>query len=144
MFTAAPPGGFGTVRVVSSEGGEPELLAGWPKGLVEGAEGDLWDPCWLADGRSIVFSAVTVWQPGILRADVETRQVSRLPGADDLQYPKCGPQGQIVAMIRPRTHAGPQAEFRVLWPGRVGVGDVGPFPAAPTRTGRATAHPSSA
>jgi Tol biopolymer transport system component len=130
VFTAAPSGNPKTVRVVSADGGEPEELAGWPKGLLEGPETDLWDPCWLADGRSIVFSALAVIQPGIFRVDGKTRQVSRLPGTEDLQYPKCGPQGQVLAMVRPRTQAGPRAEFRVLWPRRTDWEAVGPVDGA--------------
>jgi hypothetical protein len=125
-FAAAAPGQPKTVRVISADGGEPELLAGWPKGLVEGAETDLWDPCWLGDGRTVVFSALLAWQAGLFRADVETREVSPLPGAEDLQFPKCGPQGQILAVAQPRTGAGPQVEYRVLWPGRTEWADVGP------------------
>jgi hypothetical protein len=113
--------------VISADGGEPEMLAGWPNGLLEGAETDLWDPCWVEDGRAVVFSALMVWQPGVFRADLATRQVSRLPGADDLQFPKCGPQGQILAMVRPKTRAGPLATFRVLRPGLTSWDDVGPL-----------------
>ena len=126
VFTAAPSGEPKTVRVISAEGGEPELLAGWPRGLGEGLQTDLWDPCWVEDGRAVVFSAVIVQQPGIFRADLATRQVSRLSGTEDLQYPKCGPQGQILAMVRPKTRAGPVAEFRVLHPGRTTWESIGP------------------
>jgi Tol biopolymer transport system component len=116
VFTAGPPGKFKTVWVIAADGGEPELLAGWPKGLVAGTETDLWDPCWMPDGRTVLFSAWLPWQPGIFRVDVETREVSRLPGTDDLQNPKCGPQGQVLAMVRSKTQG--FGGFRVLWPGR--------------------------
>ncbi len=50
-----------------------------------------------------------------------------MPGSEDLQFPKCGPQGQILALVRPKTQAGPRAEYRVLWPGRNDWEAVGPF-----------------
>jgi Tol biopolymer transport system component len=127
VFTASSPNQVKTVQMVSAEGGEPEVLAGWPKGLLEGPESDLWDPCWLADGRTVVFSTVMAIQPGLFRVDVETHKVSRLPGADDLQFPKCGRQGQILAMVRPKTQGGARAQFRVLGPGRIEWENVGPI-----------------
>jgi hypothetical protein len=119
-----------TLFVVAAEGGEPESLGGWPTGLVEGAQSPLWDPCWLDDGRSIVYSTWLPWQTGIFRMDAETRQVSRLPGSEGLQFPKCGPQGQILAMVRPITTAGSSSGFRVFWPGGTEWEDVGPIAGA--------------
>ena len=65
-------------------------------------------------------------QPGLFRVDVDSRRVSRLPGAADLQYPKCGRQGQVLAMVRPKVEAGALAEFRVLRPGHADWENVGP------------------
>jgi hypothetical protein len=76
---------------VSADGGEPELLR-----FVE--QGTMWDPCWLPDGRHIVYS---LWGNGLYRLDVETREVSPLPGAERLAFPKCSARGDILAMQRP-------------------------------------------
>jgi Tol biopolymer transport system component len=127
VFAGSPPHQVSTIEAVPAEGGEPEVLAGWPKGLLEGPESDLWDPCWLGDGRTVVFSAVMASQPGVFRVDVDSRQVSRVSGAGDLQFPKCGRQGQILAMVRPREQSASQAEFRVLRPGHAAWENVGPI-----------------
>jgi eukaryotic-like serine/threonine-protein kinase len=127
VLTAAPPNQPLVVQVISPEGGVPEILAGWPAGLLEGRPSHLWDPCWVSDGRSVVFSAVTASQPGLFRVDVESRQVSRLSGAEDLQFPKCGRQGQVLAMVRPRVQSVSQAQFRVQRPGHAEWENVGPI-----------------
>jgi dipeptidyl aminopeptidase/acylaminoacyl peptidase len=127
VFAASPPGRVKAIQVVSAEGGEPEVLADWPKLLVERPANDLQDPCWLADGRTVVFSANMAYSPGLFRVDLETHTVSRLPGTDDLQFPKCGRQGQILAMVRPKASARVTGGFRVLWPGRTAWEDVGPI-----------------
>lgn len=61
------------------------------------AEGEsLWDACWLPDG-SIVFYGSAPDRP-LRRVDVKTGVVSALPGSEGLRHPKCGRQGQILAM----------------------------------------------
>jgi hypothetical protein len=127
VFTGAAPGQRLTLWMVSADGGEPEPLGGWPTGLAEGEQTDLWDPCWLPDGRTVVYSTQLAWQPGLFRMDVETREVSRLPGTEDMQFPKCGPQGQILAMVRPKTQAVGHETYRVRWPRGQQWEDVGPI-----------------
>jgi hypothetical protein len=78
------------VRLVSADGSMSELVA-------RPARPDLnyWDPCWLPDG-ALVFSHL-VGPLGIFRWDPQTRRVGQLPGTDRLGYPKCSPQGDILA-----------------------------------------------
>lgn len=97
-FIGTPPDEEGRVLAdshlyrVAAEGGEPVLLVEGP------AERPLWDPCWLPDGRTIVYSAFNAEQPGIHRVDAETRAVSALPGGERFLYPKCSRSGDILAM----------------------------------------------
>jgi hypothetical protein len=126
VFAGAAPGEPLTLWLVSPEGGEPQPLGGWPTGLVKEGPTDLWDPCWLLDGRTLVYSMQWSWFAGLFRMDVETKKVTLVPGGEDLQFPKCGPQGQILAVFRPRGQ-GLQQGLRVLWPGREQWEDVGPL-----------------
>ena len=64
----------------------------------------LWDPCWLPDGQTILYSHSGFEMPeelGIYRLDLRTRAVSVLPGTERMQYPKCSPRGDILAMGKP-------------------------------------------
>jgi hypothetical protein len=129
VFAGAAPGEPSTLWLVSPEGGEPQPLGGWPTGLIPGAPGgptDLWDPCFLLDGRTLVYSRLEVFFAGLYRVDVETKKVTAVPGGEDLQFPRCGPQGQILAVFRPRGQ-GTQQGLRVLWPDRAQWEDVGPL-----------------
>ena len=87
-----------SIFVVSREGGTPELLAR------SRTRWSLWDPCWLPDGQTILYSHSgfeMVEELGIHRLDLRTRAVSVLPGTERMQYPKCSPRGDILAMGRP-------------------------------------------
>jgi WD40 repeat protein len=97
--------GLGLYRV-AAEGGEPEILVPWDPRL-----GNLWDPCWLPDGGSVVYSHLGrtsslqaglstegAYPGGIYRLDLESREVTRLPGSEAFTYPKCSAQGDILAM----------------------------------------------
>ncbi len=128
-FVGELPGGQGrSVRLVHSDGGAVLTL----KEATGGAS--YWDPCWLADGQSVVFSDEFGERPGIHRVDVETRNVTLLEGAAGLMYPKCGPAGQILAQ-RP----GLSPTLTVYSPVRGAWADLGPqtigFPSW-TRDGR--------
>jgi Tol biopolymer transport system component len=96
-FIATPPDEEGRVLTdshlyrVAAEGGEPVLLVEGP------AERPLWDPCWLPDGRTIVYSALNGEQPGILQVDADTHAVLPFPGGERFLYPKCSRQGDILA-----------------------------------------------
>ena len=87
-----------SIFVVSREGGAPELLAR------SQTRWSLWDPCWLPDGQTILYSHSGFEMPeelGIHRLDLRTRAVSVLPGTERMQYPKCSPRGDILAMEKP-------------------------------------------
>jgi Tol biopolymer transport system component/predicted Ser/Thr protein kinase len=87
-----------SIFTVSREGGEPELLARSRTQL------GLWDPCWLPDGQTILYSHSGYSAPedlGIYRLDLRTHAVSILPGTERMQYPKCSPRGDILAMEKP-------------------------------------------
>ena len=78
--------------------GHPDLLARSQTRV------SLWDPCWLPDGQTILYSHSGHQTPGdlgIFRLDVATRAASLLPGSERLQYPKCSPRGDILAMEKP-------------------------------------------
>ena len=87
-----------SIFVVSREGGVPELLAR------SQTRWDLWDPCWVPDGQTILYSHSGFEMPeelGIYRLDLRTRAGSVLPGTERMQYPKCSPRADILAMEKP-------------------------------------------
>jgi Tol biopolymer transport system component len=91
-FVGQDPGDAGaSVRLVSADGGPTEVLTRPDAGS------SFWDPCWLPDGKSLIFSDRTWSRPGIQRLNVDTRKVSLLEGGEKLVYPKCSPQGQLLA-----------------------------------------------
>jgi WD40 repeat protein len=78
---------------IGRDGGPPEVLARSPVGS------DLWDACWLADGRTVVYSHrsnLHAAARGLYRVDVSSRAVSLLPGGEKLLYPKCSARGDIL------------------------------------------------
>ena len=111
-----------SVSLVSANGGEVRVLASPEPGF------DHWDVCWLADGASLVFSHTQAARPGLFRIDVRKGTVSPFPGAEDLQYPKCGPHGEVFALVSKR-EPGP-ASYRLLLPNRGTWEDLGPVPAS--------------
>jgi Tol biopolymer transport system component len=78
------------VYLVARNGGAPEPLAPPdPAGA--------WDPCWLPDGRTLVWGNLRTPRASIKAMDVRTREVSVLPGSERMMGPKCSPQGSILA-----------------------------------------------
>jgi hypothetical protein len=102
-----------SVRLVSADGGPTEVLTG------RGGGSHLWDPCWLPDGKSVIFSWRGWDRPGIQRVDLGTRKVSLLEGGENLVFPKCGPEGQLLA-VRPPGEGAVVREPAVVsyWPER--------------------------
>jgi len=82
-----------SIRTVAADGSAAELLA-----RPEDPKVDYWDPCWLPDG-SIVFSRLSNddGSRGLFRLDAATGRTDPLPGAENLQYPKCSRQGHLLA-----------------------------------------------
>jgi len=109
------------LMVVSADGGPVETVL-----RAESSTG-WWDPCWLPDG-SLVFSDLNWDKKGIRRLDWKTRAVTTLPGAEDLVSPKCGPQGQLLA-VRPAGvgEASRPAAQVVHWPDRGTWEEAGPW-----------------
>jgi hypothetical protein len=139
-FVGRDPGdASGSVRLVSADGGPVEILERAPTGS------DFWDPCWLPDGRSLVFShldsgasagrAPLLAGRGIRRLDLAARTVSSFDGAEDLLYPKCGPQGQLLAMRPAGVGDISRPEAQMVYRPRRGVWEeIGPDLAYPTWT----------
>jgi hypothetical protein len=106
------PSGW-SLRLVSPNGGPIEVLAKAEKGS------RYWDPCFLPDGRTLLFSNLDA--PGIQEFDLETRTVSPMEGAERSTAPKCGPQGQVLA-----SNADLAWAQKVYWPKRAAWEDLGP------------------
>ena len=110
-FVGRDPGDAGfSVRLVSADGGPTEVLTPRDAGAY------FWDPCWLPDGKSLIFSQRGWDLPGIQRVDLDTRKVSLLEGGEKLVFPKCGPQGQLLAARGPGEGAVPAVVS--YWPER--------------------------
>jgi WD40 repeat protein len=87
-----------SIFTVGREGGEAELLARSQTRL------SLWDPCWLPDGQTILYSHRGYSGPsdlGVFRVDMKTRIVSLFPGSERMQYPKSSAGGDILALEMP-------------------------------------------
>jgi Tol biopolymer transport system component len=90
-FVGKPEDSPPRVFVISSDGGAPDPISPPEKGQV-------WDPGWLPDGKTVVWGRFDVG--GIHAFGLDTRQISVLPETDDLWYPKCSRQGLILAMTK--------------------------------------------
>jgi Tol biopolymer transport system component len=91
-FTARVPGNNWKTYLVSAEGGTPQqLMLGERRAL---------DPGWSPDGNSLVFGAFVPTEPSaIYLLEVQTRQVSMLPGSEGLFSPRWSPDGRYIAAI---------------------------------------------
>ncbi len=90
-FVGKPDDSGPRVYVVSSDGGAPEPIS-------PPEQGQVWDPGWLPDGKTVVWGLVDAG--GIHAFDLEKRRLSVLPRTDDLWFPKCSRQGLILAVTR--------------------------------------------
>lgn len=81
------------VRIVSANGGPPEVAAPSPKG--QGV------PTWLADGRAIIFGDRTETRPGprmnIHYLDLTTHHFSDIANSYGLWSPRWSPDGKYIA-----------------------------------------------
>ena len=75
------------IYLVSAEGGEPLLLL----------TGDVGDPTWSPDGRSIAYGyhAKSGWEIRIL--DLESQKSTTVPGSQDTWSPRWSPDGKYLA-----------------------------------------------
>jgi hypothetical protein len=78
-----------SLRLVSADEGLMEVV-----GSEEGFR--YWNPCWLPDG-TLLYSSMSSRQRGIRRLDPSALATTPLEGAEDLLFPRCGPQGQVLA-----------------------------------------------
>jgi eukaryotic-like serine/threonine-protein kinase len=78
------------VYIVPREGGAPEAVS-------KPDPAGVWDPCWLPDGRTLVWGNLKIPQGSIRMLDMGTREVSVVPGSQRMMGPKCSPQGTILA-----------------------------------------------
>jgi Tol biopolymer transport system component len=112
-FMGGPPGGRWKlggpwkIYFISTEGGSPQqLLPG---------ETNEADPTWSADGNSIMFGGLP-WPEtsgenhtdlSIQVVDLQTRQLSKLPGSDGLYSPRWSPDGRYVVAFTSSHPMGP-------------------------------------
>ena len=78
------------VYLVQRDGGAPEALSKPDPATV-------WDPCWMPDGRTLVWGNLDSTRGSVRTLDMHTRRVSVIPGSEHLMGPKCSPQGPILA-----------------------------------------------
>ena len=78
-----------SLYIISREGGAPQPL-------VE-TERDAFFPNWTPDGKSIIFAEGWNGKTSIRSVDIKTRQVSTLPGPENLIAPALSPDGHYLA-----------------------------------------------
>ncbi len=88
----------------SIERGKPRLFiipsdGGTPQELAPGSPGQQWDPTWSPDGKSVMFGADPGPQSTIRIVDVNTRQVTMVPGSLGLFSPRWSPDGRHIAAM---------------------------------------------
>jgi WD40 repeat protein len=79
------------ICLLSSSGGSPELL-------VQDSNGES-DPTWTPDGKSIVFAKSDKANIAIYRLDLDTKQVSSIPGSDGMFSPRMSPDGRYISAL---------------------------------------------
>jgi Tol biopolymer transport system component len=91
VFMGSSPGHAWKIYLISVEGGTPEELFPGPQ-----QEGD---PTWSPDGKSIVFGGQPWFENtrvGIMVCNLQTRQLTKLPGSDRLFSPRWSPDGRYI------------------------------------------------
>jgi Tol biopolymer transport system component/tRNA A-37 threonylcarbamoyl transferase component Bud32 len=89
-FNDVPADGRSEVYIISADGGAPEALT-------SGEHGES-DPTWSPDGNSLLF-AYGGDSPSIRVLDLNTHQVTELPGSKGIYSPRWSPDGSYVAAL---------------------------------------------
>jgi serine/threonine protein kinase/Tol biopolymer transport system component len=93
VFFDYSAGHRGRLRIVSTDGGTPREL------IPEDLQAQL-DPGWSPDGTKIVFGVSSTDAKGTLRIlDIQTHQISTLPGSQGLFSPRWSPDGRYILAL---------------------------------------------
>jgi Tol biopolymer transport system component len=96
-FMASRPGKPWKIFVMAAEGGTPREVAAGNR--------NQGDPTWMPNGDAIVFAGIPWLEygsangPNIHIVDLETSQISDVPGSENLFSPRCSPDGRYVAAL---------------------------------------------
>jgi len=92
-FSAQMPGKPWKIYLVSADGGSAQPLT--KDDRMEN------DPGWSPDGKTLIFGAGTLHSGfAIYLLDLSTRQLSKLPGSDDMFSPRWSPDGRYIVGLR--------------------------------------------
>jgi len=91
----------GTLYIIPSDGGKPEVLQNANPGGIE--------PDWSPDGKLLLFarsmmSAPGVWWPAIYLFDLSSRTVQMVPGSEGMEGAQWSPDGKYAAAADRKNH----------------------------------------
>lgn len=84
-------GNSAKMYLISAEGATQEELKAGEEGVA--------DPTWSPDGKSILFGRPHATNAAIFRLNLNTRQISKLPGSDGLYSPRWSADGHYIAAL---------------------------------------------
>jgi Tol biopolymer transport system component/DNA-binding winged helix-turn-helix (wHTH) protein len=88
VFSAWRPGGTLTIYRISADGGDPQQLV---------PEAEIYqDPTWAPDGKRVVFGEGVMLPQAIHIVDVQSHQVSDVPGSKGFFSPRWSPDGRFI------------------------------------------------
>jgi len=93
-FAGRTPGKPWRVLLISKDGGTPEAISS--------ENGQSMDPAWSADGKTLGFGAYDFVHPEntcIKTYDMNTHQISKLPGSEKIFAPRWSPDGNYIVGI---------------------------------------------
>jgi serine/threonine protein kinase/Tol biopolymer transport system component len=97
VFMASLPGRPWNIYVLPADGGTPRQL--------KGDDHNQGDPTWTVDGNSIVFAGMPWFDyavtpgPNIHILNLQTGEVTALPGSEGRFSPRCSPDGRYIAAL---------------------------------------------